>query len=86
MRLARSAIIYEQAWHVHDQTLPVSPSSDHQPDRVKILRDGYAKALKEPELSWRRKKRRMDMEPVSGEELQTNQTSDDSNQPQSFNA
>jgi tripartite-type tricarboxylate transporter receptor subunit TctC len=40
-------------------------------DRVKLLRDSYAKALKDPELMGEAKKTRMDMEPVSGEELQT---------------
>jgi len=40
-------------------------------DRVKVLREGYAKALKDPELIAEAKKARMDMESVSGEELQT---------------
>jgi tripartite-type tricarboxylate transporter receptor subunit TctC len=39
-------------------------------DRVKILREAYAKALKDPELIAEAKKARMDMEPVSGDELQ----------------
>jgi tripartite-type tricarboxylate transporter receptor subunit TctC len=47
-------------------------------DRVKVLHEGYAKALKDPELIAEAKKARMDMEPVSGKELQSNQTSDDS--------
>jgi tripartite-type tricarboxylate transporter receptor subunit TctC len=40
-------------------------------DRVKTLREGYARALKDPELIAEAKKARMDMEAVSGEELQT---------------
>ena len=40
------------------------------PERVKILRDAYAKAIKDPELLAEAKKGRMDMDPVSGEELQ----------------
>jgi hypothetical protein len=35
------------------------------------LREGYARALKESELIAEAKKARMDMEAVSGEELQT---------------
>jgi tripartite-type tricarboxylate transporter receptor subunit TctC len=34
------------------------------------LREAYAKALKDPELIAEAKKARMDMEPVSGDELQ----------------
>jgi tripartite-type tricarboxylate transporter receptor subunit TctC len=40
-------------------------------DRVKILREAYAKALNDPELIAEAKKARMDMEAVSGDELQT---------------
>jgi tripartite-type tricarboxylate transporter receptor subunit TctC len=39
-------------------------------DRVATLRDAYAKALRDPELIAEAKKGRMDLEPVSGEELQ----------------
>jgi len=39
-------------------------------DRVKILRDAYNKALKEPELLEEAKKREMIVEPISGEELE----------------
>ena len=39
-------------------------------DRVKILRDAYVKALSDAELIAEAKKGRMDMEPVTGEELQ----------------
>jgi hypothetical protein len=34
------------------------------------LREAYAKAIKDPELVAEAKKSRMDMEPVSGEDLQ----------------
>ena len=39
-------------------------------DRVKILRDAYNKALKEPELLEEAKKREMVVEPISGEKLE----------------
>ncbi|MBI3059177.1 MAG: hypothetical protein HYY81_07710 [Deltaproteobacteria bacterium] len=40
------------------------------PERVKVLREAYSKAMKDPELLAEAKKRRMDVEPSSGEELQ----------------
>jgi tripartite-type tricarboxylate transporter receptor subunit TctC len=40
------------------------------PERIKILREAYGKVLKDPELLAEAKKGRMDMDPVSGEELQ----------------
>jgi tripartite-type tricarboxylate transporter receptor subunit TctC len=40
------------------------------PERIKILRDAYAVAMKDPELLAEAKKGRMDPELVSGEELQ----------------
>ena len=40
-------------------------------DRVKILREAYAKALKEPDLLEEAKKRRWEVEHIPGEELQT---------------
>lgn len=40
------------------------------PDRVNILREAYAKALKDPELLAEAKKGRMDVDPSTGEELQ----------------
>jgi len=41
------------------------------PDRVKLLRDAYAKTLKDPALLADVKKQEFDFDPVSGEELQT---------------
>jgi tripartite-type tricarboxylate transporter receptor subunit TctC len=40
-------------------------------DRVKLLRDAYAKSLKDPDLIAEVQKSRLDMEPSSGEEIQT---------------
>jgi tripartite-type tricarboxylate transporter receptor subunit TctC len=40
------------------------------PERVKMLREAYAKSMKDPELIAEAKKGRMDMDPSSGEELQ----------------
>jgi tripartite-type tricarboxylate transporter receptor subunit TctC len=41
------------------------------PERVKALREAYAKSMKDPELLADAKKGRMDMDPSTGEELQT---------------
>ena len=40
------------------------------PDRVKVLRESYAKAMRDPGLIDEAKKGQMDMEYTSGEELQ----------------
>jgi tripartite-type tricarboxylate transporter receptor subunit TctC len=40
------------------------------PERVKILREAYAKAMRDPGLIEEAKKGKMDMDPSSGEELQ----------------
>ena len=40
------------------------------PDRVKILREAYSKALKDPALIEEVTKSRLDMEPSSGEEIE----------------
>jgi tripartite-type tricarboxylate transporter receptor subunit TctC len=47
----------------------VTPSTP--PERVKMLRDAYAKTLKDPEVLVETKKGRMDVEPTSGEELES---------------
>ena len=39
-------------------------------ERVKILRDAYAKSLKDPELLDEVKRSRLDMEPITGEEVE----------------
>jgi tripartite-type tricarboxylate transporter receptor subunit TctC len=39
-------------------------------DRVKLLREAYAKSLKDENLLQEAKKGKMEVEPVSGEELQ----------------
>lgn len=49
---------------------PLVSSPGVPPDRVKILRDAWTKALKEPELLAEVSKSRMDMDPIGGEELQ----------------
>jgi tripartite-type tricarboxylate transporter receptor subunit TctC len=49
---------------------PLVASPGVPPDRVKILREAWSKALKEPELLAEVKKAGMDLSPVSGEELQ----------------
>jgi tripartite-type tricarboxylate transporter receptor subunit TctC len=40
------------------------------PDRIKILREAFAKTLKDPELLAEAKKSRMDVDYSSGEELE----------------
>jgi len=40
-------------------------------ERVKILRDAYARALKAPDLIAEVDRQRLDMEPSTGEEIQT---------------
>lgn len=49
---------------------PIVSTPGVPPDRVKILRDAYAKTLKEPELLEEAKKRGWEVKPVSGEELE----------------
>jgi tripartite-type tricarboxylate transporter receptor subunit TctC len=39
------------------------------PERVKILREAYSKALKDPQLLDEVKKSRLDMEPIAGQEI-----------------
>ena len=41
------------------------------PDRLKILRDAFAKTMPDPEFLAETKKRRYELEPVSGEEVET---------------
>jgi hypothetical protein len=41
------------------------------PERVKALSEAYVKMMKDPELIAEAKKERMDMDPTTGEELQT---------------
>ena len=40
-------------------------------ERAKILRDAYAKAIKDPELLAEAEKRGWDVNPIAGEELET---------------
>ncbi len=50
---------------------PIVSSPGIPAERVRILRDAYAKTLKEPELLEEAKKRGWEVKPVSGEELET---------------
>jgi tripartite-type tricarboxylate transporter receptor subunit TctC len=61
-------------------TVLLSPGSFGRPivggpgipaDRVKVLREGFLKAMKDPELLAEAEKRRWEPDPVSGEKLQT---------------
>jgi tripartite-type tricarboxylate transporter receptor subunit TctC len=40
------------------------------PERVKILREAYNKSLKDPELLDEVKRSRLDMEPITGQEIE----------------
>ena len=50
---------------------PMMVTPGTPPERVKILRDAYARALKDTELLDEAKKNRLDVDPSSGEELET---------------
>ena len=50
---------------------PMVAGPGNPPDRIKILRDAYAKAMRDPGLIEEAKKSQMDMEYTSGEDLQT---------------
>jgi tripartite-type tricarboxylate transporter receptor subunit TctC len=41
------------------------------PDRVKLLRDAFVKTLNDPDVLAEAKKARMDVDPTSGEELES---------------
>ena len=49
---------------------PMVAGPGNPPDRVKMLRDAYAKAMRDPGLIEEAKKGQMDMEYTPGEELQ----------------
>lgn len=49
---------------------PITAPPGTPADRVKILRDAYAKAIRDPELLAEAAKRNWDVEPLSGEELE----------------
>jgi hypothetical protein len=46
-----------------------TPARD-TPERVKILRDAFARTLTDPELLAEAKKRRLEIDPISGEDLE----------------
>lgn len=50
---------------------PMMVTPGTPPDRVKLLREAYVKSLNDPELLAEAKKARMDVEPTSGEELES---------------
>ena len=50
---------------------PMAASPGMPPDRLKILRDAFAKTMADPEFLAETKKRRYELEPVSGEEVET---------------
>jgi tripartite-type tricarboxylate transporter receptor subunit TctC len=50
---------------------PVTAPPETPAERVKILREAYAKALGDPELLDEASKRNWDVEPVSGAELES---------------
>jgi tripartite-type tricarboxylate transporter receptor subunit TctC len=50
---------------------PIVSTPGLPPERLKILRDGYAKTLQEPELLAEAKKRGWELRPVGGEDLAT---------------
>jgi tripartite-type tricarboxylate transporter receptor subunit TctC len=50
---------------------PMMATPGTPPERVKLLREAYAKALNDPEAVVEAKKARMDIEPTTGEELES---------------
>jgi tripartite-type tricarboxylate transporter receptor subunit TctC len=50
---------------------PMMVTPGTPPDRVKLLRDAFAKTLNDPDVLAEAKKARMDVEPTSGEELES---------------
>jgi tripartite-type tricarboxylate transporter receptor subunit TctC len=50
---------------------PMMVTPGTPPDRVKILRDAYVKTLSDPDVLEETKKGRMDVDPATGEELET---------------
>ena len=50
---------------------PMMVTPGTPPDRVKLLRDAFVKTLNDPEVLAEAKKARMDVEPTSGEELES---------------
>lgn len=50
---------------------PIIAAPGVPPDRVKILREAYAKTLKDPDLLAEAKKRNWEVNPLSGEELES---------------
>jgi tripartite-type tricarboxylate transporter receptor subunit TctC len=49
---------------------PIGATPGTPPERVKILRDAYAKAIADPELLAEATKRKWEVDPTRGEELQ----------------
>jgi tripartite-type tricarboxylate transporter receptor subunit TctC len=49
---------------------PMMVTPGTPPDRIKILRAAYEKAMKDPELLREAEKGKMDVDPTSGEELE----------------
>jgi hypothetical protein len=50
---------------------PMMATPGTPPERVKLLREAYAKALNDPEAVVEAKKARMDIEPTTGDELES---------------
>jgi tripartite-type tricarboxylate transporter receptor subunit TctC len=50
---------------------PMMVTPGTPPERIKILRDAYVKTLSDPEASAEAKKSRMDVQPTSGEDLES---------------
>jgi tripartite-type tricarboxylate transporter receptor subunit TctC len=49
---------------------PIIATPGIPPERVKILRDAFARTLRDPELLAEAKKRRLEIDPISGEDLE----------------
>jgi tripartite-type tricarboxylate transporter receptor subunit TctC len=49
---------------------PILATPGIPPDRVKLLREAFSKALKDPELLDEAKKKRLEIDPLTGEEIE----------------
>jgi tripartite-type tricarboxylate transporter receptor subunit TctC len=50
---------------------PITASPGIPPERAKILREAYGKAIKDPELLGEAEKRGWDVDPLTGEQLES---------------
>ncbi len=70
MRRTRPSRMFVKHRSLPSAVRPIFGPAGIPADRVKILREAFAKALSDPELLAEAKKKRLEIEPVSGEEIE----------------